>query len=100
MSNPVAVSARRLTGPVLVAGVDGDDVICALQTAQQLARRDDVAVHVIGVVPPLAMPPGTLSDGDRRMFEEARRRTYLERLRQRVTGAEPKPKSRITSSRT
>ena len=87
MSNPVAVSARRLTGPVLVAGVDGDDMICTLQTAQQLARRDDVAVHVIGVVPPLAMPPGAPSDGDRRVFEEARRRIHLERLREGVTRA-------------
>jgi nucleotide-binding universal stress UspA family protein len=80
-------ASRRLAGPVIVAGDDSDDVHSAMQTAQQLARRDGVAAFVVGAVTPLAIPPGMLSDVDRRALDEARRQQYHDRLRQRVARA-------------
>jgi len=87
MSSRTVGASRRLAGPVIVAGDDSEDVHSAVQTAQQLARRDGVGAFVVGAVRPLAIPPGTLSDADRRALDEARRQQYLERLRQRVTRA-------------
>ena len=82
-----APGSRRLTGPIIVAAQDTDDVHGAMQTAQQLARRDDVGVYVLGVVPPLDVPSGMLSDADRLALDEARQQKEADRLRQRVNRA-------------
>ncbi len=79
--------SRRLRGPILVAGEDSDDVHGAMQTAQQLARRDNVGVYVIGVVPRLDIPSGVLSDSDHLALDEARQQRHVDCLRQRVNRA-------------
>ena len=82
-----APAQRTHTGPLLVAGEDSDYVRGVLHVAELLARRDRVNAHVLGVVRPLALPVALVADLDREALEDARRRTHLERLRQRLSQA-------------
>ena len=79
-----APAQRTHTGPLLVAGEDSDYVRGVLHVAELLARRDRVNAHVLGVLRPLALPVSLVADLDRQALEDARRRTHLERLRQRL----------------
>jgi nucleotide-binding universal stress UspA family protein len=75
---------RTHTGPLLIAGEDADYTRGALHVAELLARRDRVNAHVLGVVRPLTFPVSLLSEIDREALEEGRRRTHLDRVRQRL----------------
>jgi nucleotide-binding universal stress UspA family protein len=75
---------RTHTGPLLIAGEDAEYTRGAMHVAELLARRDRVNAHVLGVVRPLAFPASLLSEIDREALEEGRRRTHLDRVRQRL----------------
>lgn len=75
---------RTLAGPLLVAGHDAEYIGGALRIAEVLARRDRVNAHVLGAVPPLALPQLLLLNVDHEALEDGRQRQLLERLRQRL----------------
>lgn len=75
---------RTHSGPLLVAGEDTEHTRGVLHLAQELARRDRVAVHVLGVIRPLGLPGAILEADDRQAWEEGRRQMHLRRLRQRL----------------
>jgi nucleotide-binding universal stress UspA family protein len=83
-SEPAAPDRRRLPGPVLIAGDDGDSFCGALHLGELLARRDRVNAHVVGVVRAVATPVWKFVGIDAEAIDAGRRVTYLDRLRQRV----------------
>jgi nucleotide-binding universal stress UspA family protein len=75
---------RSLVGPLLIAGQDAEYMRGALCVAEILARRDRVNAHVLGAVPPLALPRLLLVNLDHEALEDGRRERHLDRLRRRL----------------
>jgi len=79
-----AYGGRAIHGSLLVVG-DPDDTACGpLHLAELLARRYRIRAHVLGVVRPIGLPIWEHINVDPEVLEDARRRQYLERLRQHV----------------
>lgn len=77
-------SPRALAGPIVVAGEAGSPLEGALRIAQLLARRDGIAVHVVTVVRPLALPAAVVASIDSDAWQEGRRQRQLAVVRQQM----------------
>jgi nucleotide-binding universal stress UspA family protein len=81
-----AYGGRAIHGSLLIVGDADDNAYGPLRLAELLARRHRVRAHVLGVVRPIGFPVWEHMHVDAEVLEDARRRQYLDRLRQHVHG--------------